>query len=171
MKTLKTITTAVLFTLILAACKNEQANQNTNSTMKTEAVKAEDQEEFNVGDTAKEKKAEVTANEQSNEATIIVKANKSLEYKFKINQFDKLTYEWKASAALHYDFHGDPEAKNKYPQGYFESYAIGNSNHVKGKITLPYRGSHGWYWKNTSDKDITITLSTKGKYDIVGLIQ
>ena len=108
---------------------------------------------------------------KNNKATIVVKANKALEYKFKMNQYEKLEYEWKSDTPLRYDFHGDPQAKENYPTGYFESYANGNSDNAKGKITIPYKGSHGWYWKNESGKDVTITLTTKGKYDIIGLIQ
>lgn len=129
------------------------------------------QEEFNVNGTPENKVENSSTNEQSNTATIIVKANKALEYKFKINQYEKLGYEWNADAPLRYDFHGDPEDKDSYPQGYFESYANGTSDAAKGKVTLPYKGSHGWYWKNTSSKDITITLSTKGNYNIIGVIQ
>jgi len=129
------------------------------------------QEEFNVNDTSEVKEEIIVTNEQKNTATIVVKANKALEYKFKMDEYEKLEYEWKSDAPLHYDFHGDPKVKENYPSGYFESYAIGNSNYAKGKITIPYKGSHGWYWKNESGKDVTITLTTKGKYDIIGLIQ
>jgi hypothetical protein len=129
------------------------------------------QEEFNVNDTSENKVENSVTNEQSNTATIVVKANKALEYKFKVNQYEKLEYEWNADAPLRYDFHGDPEDKDGYPQGYFESYANGTSDAAKGKVTLPYKGSHGWYWKNTSSKDITITLTTKGNYNIIGIIQ
>jgi hypothetical protein len=129
------------------------------------------QEEFNVNGASENKVENSEANEQSNTATVIVKANKALEYKFKVNQYDKLEYEWIADAPLRYDFHGDPEDKDSYPKGYFESYANGTSDAAKGKITIPYNSSHGWYWKNTSAKDITITLSTKGNYNIIGVIQ
>jgi len=117
------------------------------------------------------KEEQVVNSKQTNEATIVVKANKALEYKFKINQYEKLEYEWKADAPLRYDFHGDPKDTDSYPKGYFESYANGTSSAAKGKITIPYDGSHGWYWKNTSTNDITITLSTKGNYNIIGVIQ
>ena len=129
------------------------------------------QEEFNLNGTSGNKVENSVTNEQSNTATIVVKANKALEYKFKIDQYEKLEYEWKSDAPLRYDFHGDPEDKDSYPKGYFESYANGISNAAKGKVTIPYKGSHGWYWKNTSSKDITITLTTKGNYNIIGVIQ
>lgn len=125
------------------------------------------QEEFNVDGTSENS----VTNDQSNTATIVVKANKALEYKFKINQYEKLKYEWTADTPLRYDFHGDPEDKDSYSKGYFESYANGTSAAAKGKITIPYNGSHGWYWKNTSTKDIIITLTTKGNYNIIGVLQ
>lgn len=129
------------------------------------------QEEFNVDGTSENKEEDIVTNEQRNKATIVVKANKALEYKFKVGQYEKLEYEWNADTPLRYDFHGDPEDKDSYPKGYFESYANGTSDTAKGKITIPYNGSHGWYWKNTSTKDITITLTTKGNYNIIGVIQ
>ncbi|GAA3640337.1 hypothetical protein GCM10022397_27020 [Flavivirga jejuensis] len=106
----------------------------------------------------------------NNIVSIVVKANKNLEYKFKIDKDEKLEYKWISNAPLYYDFHGDPENKENFPKNYDESYAIGNSNSVKGKITIPYIGSHGWYWKNESDKDITIKLFTKGKYSVIGIV-
>ena len=170
---------AIVSTFLIASCGDSKSKtENTEEQGNEHDVdgnhnqdKVVGQEEFNVNGASENKEQKITVNEQSNKATIVVKANKALEYKFKIEQYEKLTYEWEADALLHYDFHGDPEAKEDYPSGYFESYANGSSNHIKGKVTIPYKGSHGWYWKNESGKDITITLSTKGKYDIVGLIQ
>ncbi|MFT6815928.1 MAG: hypothetical protein ACJAZ3_001841 [Sphingobacteriales bacterium] len=166
--------------IIVTSCKD--ANTKTETTEELghehdadgnhkEDKAAVGQEEFNVNDTSENKVENSVTNEQSNTATIVVKANKALEYKFKVNQYEKLEYEWNADAPLRYDFHGDPEDKDGYPQGYFESYANGTSDAAKGKVTLPYKGSHGWYWKNTSSKDITITLTTKGNYNIIGIIQ
>jgi len=173
------VSIAIASTVLMGSCgdsksKTENAEEhghehNADGTHKEEG--AVEQEEFVVNDASDKKDGKDTVDEQSNVATIVVKANKALEYKFKVEQYDKLEYEWTSDAPLHYDFHGDPEDKQSYPQGYFESYAIGNSNHAKGKVTIPYKGAHGWYWKNESAKDITITLSTKGKYNIIGLIQ
>ena len=159
---------------ILTSCKDTKSKSETTEEQVADGNQKEEvvnQEEFKVNGASENTEEQVADSEQTNEATIVVKANKALEYKFKMNQYEKLEFEWKSDAALHYDFHGDPEDKDSYPKGYFESYAIGNSNNVKGKITMPYKGSHGWYWKNESGKDITITLSTKGNYNIIGLIQ
>lgn len=181
MKISKTIfALAIGSMIIVTSCKDAKTNTKTMEEHghehdadgnHKEDKAAVGQEEFNVDDTPKNKEENSVTNEQNNTATIVVKANKALEYKFKLNQYEKLEYEWNAAAPLRYDFHGDPEDKDSYPQGYFESYANGTSDAANGKVTIPYKGSHGWYWKNTSSKDITITLSTKGNYNIIGVIQ
>ncbi len=166
---------AIVSMVTITSCKDTKAKKETTEEHDKDGKHIQDkvvgQEEFNVNGTSENKEENIVANEQNNIATIIVKANKALEYKFKINQYEKLEYEWKSDMPLRYDFHGDPEDKDSYPKGYFESYANGTSDSAKGKITIPYNGSHGWYWKNTSAKDITITLSTKGNYNIIGVIQ
>jgi hypothetical protein len=180
MKISKTIFAIVIAsTFLVTSCRDTKTKTETTEEHGHEhdadgnhkEDKVVSQEEFNVNGTSENNEKNVEVNQQSNKTTIVVKANKALEYKFMINQYEKLEYEWNADAPLHYDFHGDPETKEDYPSGYFESYAIGNSDHAKGKVTIPYKGSHGWYWRNESGKDITITLTTKGKYNIVGLNQ
>ena len=168
-KIILAIATVSIFTI--ASCSDMKSKSETTKdqiTAGNQKVGAVNQEEFKVNGAAEEKVAD---SKQTNEAKLVVKANKALEYKFKINQYEKLEYEWAADAPLRYDFHGDPQDKDSYPTGYFESYANGTSAAAKGKITMPYNGSHGLYWKNTSAKDITITLTTKGNYSIIGVIQ
>tara|TARA_R110002096_G_scaffold377631_1_gene571445 strand:- start:4240 stop:4782 length:543 start_codon:yes stop_codon:yes gene_type:complete len=104
---------------------------------------------------------------QENETTIVVPANKGVEYKFQMKKYAKLTYEWSSQGkAVFFDFHGEPKGDTT---GYFESYAIANTHEMKGSMTVPFEGVHGWYWKNASDEDITITLKTRGNYEVVGL--
>ena len=104
---------------------------------------------------------------QESEASILVPANKGVEYKFTMEKHANLTYEWHSdSALLHVDFHGEPKGDTT---GYFESYTIADSAEMKGSMTVPFDGIHGWYWKNNSDKDVTVTLKTKGYYDVLGL--
>jgi len=50
--------------------------------------------------------------------------------------------------------------------GYFESFAETTSNNMKGSLTTPFAGSHGWYWKNETDTPVIVTLSIKGNYII-----
>ncbi len=98
---------------------------------------------------------------------VTVPAGKGIEYKFQMNQHDKMTYEWLTDGTqLYFDLHGEPEGDTT---GYFESYAIATLSEMKGSFTSPFTGSHGWYWKNTSDQPVAIQLIVKGQYTVIGL--
>lgn len=105
---------------------------------------------------------------QENQVTIEVPANSGVEYKFKLQQYANITYEWSSQGnSIYFDFHGEPKGDTT---GYFESYTIATAAEVQGSMTVPFDGVHGWYWKNISDKGITITLKTQGHYQVVGLL-
>ena len=100
---------------------------------------------------------------------IIVPAGRGVEYKFAMPQYAKMTFEWLTDGEpLYYDLHGEPEGDTT---GYFESYTIATNSEVKGSFTAPFAGSHGWYWKNKSDKPVAVQLMVKGQYDVIGLKQ
>jgi hypothetical protein len=100
---------------------------------------------------------------------IVVPAGRGVEYKFAMPQYAKMTFEWLTDGEpLYYDLHGEPEGDTT---GYFESYTIATNSEVKGSFTAPFAGSHGWYWKNKSDKPVAVQLMVKGQYDVIGLKQ
>jgi hypothetical protein len=105
---------------------------------------------------------------REDEQSIIVPPQRGIEYKFNVMKFENLIYEWKTldGSDIYFDFHGEPQGDTT---GYFESYSIATTNQMKGTATVPFNGSHGWYWKNTTDKEITITLKTSGNYLVIGL--
>lgn len=105
---------------------------------------------------------------QKNEVFIVIPADQGVEYKFQMQQYANLTYQWNTQGEpLFFDFHGEPKGDTT---GYFESYTIATTYKMKGSMTVPFEGVHGWYWKNNTDKDITVTLRTQGRYQIVGQI-
>ncbi|UAA39071.1 hypothetical protein KIH87_01495 [Paraneptunicella aestuarii] len=100
---------------------------------------------------------------------LTVPAKRGIEYKFTMKQYDKMTYEWMTDGEpLYFDLHGEPKGDTT---GYFESYAIATLAEMKGSFTAPFEGSHGWYWKNTSDQPVMVQLLVKGQYDVIGLKQ
>lgn len=112
-----------------------------------------------------ESMSESTASQQVIEIT--VPANKGIEYKLQMEQYDKVTYEWMTDgSSLYVDLHGEPEGDTT---GYFESYAIATLDTMKGSFTAPFNGSHGWYWKNTSNSPIAIQLILNGQFQIIGI--
>jgi len=139
--------------------------------------------EYNIDPTGIGKKIGLTqlaANESTGDATqptnqferqmdsvsIEVPAGQGLEYKFQIDQYGKLKYQWTSTRKLHFDFHGEPEGDTT---GFFESYGIGSAFAIHGTLTTPFEGSHGWYWRNDGEEAATVTLNTQGEYSIIGL--
>ncbi len=99
--------------------------------------------------------------------TVTVPAGRGVEYKLAMQQFQKVVYQWEtAEGQVYVDLHGEPEGDTT---GYFESYTIATSDKMKGSFTVPFAGSHGWYWRNDSDQDIDIQLIIEGDYVIQGL--
>ena len=108
--------------------------------------------------------AEPPVSERDDNVSIEIPANKGLEYKLLMEKHAHIEYEWKTDGEeLYFDFHGEPRGDTT---GYFESFAITTSNKMKGTLTTPFAGSHGWYWKNTTDTPVIVTLSIKGSYVI-----
>ena len=106
--------------------------------------------------------AEQAVPERSDTVTIEIPIHKGLEYKLLMEKYAHLEYEWSTDGeALYFDFHGEPRGDTT---GYFESFAITTSNNMKGSLTTPFAGSHGWYWKNETDAPVIVTLSIKGNY-------
>jgi hypothetical protein len=84
-----------------------------------------------------------------------------VEYKYRLEQGASLVYSWKASAAVDYDFHGEPDGA---PARYSESYGKATGAAAAGSFLAPTPGVHGWFWENTGTGRITITLTTSGFY-------
>lgn len=117
--------------------------------------------------TSNSTKQQLNPQDEQHTVSLIVPAGRGIEYKLAMNQFEKVSYQWITNNdSVYVDLHGEPEGDQT---GYFESYSIATVNDMKGSFTAPFKGSHGWYWKNKSDQDITIQLTFNGDYVIEGL--
>jgi len=98
---------------------------------------------------------------------LTIPANSGLEYKFYLEKDAVLEYSWQTGGAmLYFDFHGEPQGDTT---GYFKSYKEAAADKGNGSKSVPFNGSHGWYWKNESGKPIEVSLKTKGDYQVIGL--
>ena len=104
---------------------------------------------------------------RQDEVDVLIPANSGLEYKFFLEIHSNINYEWSSSSPLYFDMHGEPEGDTT---GYFESYGASTTNGMKGSVTVPFAGSHGWYWRNDTDENISISLKTLGNYNVIGLL-
>lgn len=93
---------------------------------------------------------------------ISIPARSGKEYKLYLTNAAALDYAWKTDGtALFFDFHGEPQGDTT---GYFKSFKISTASEYDGSLTAPFEGTHGWYWKNTTNQPVTITLKVKGDY-------
>ncbi|RTR28259.1 hypothetical protein [Shewanella atlantica] len=159
-----------------APASDEATNTGTDTGPKTSTGTGQSEETFiafvkeetlaNTPSVAEIAQKRQTPGVRSDTVKIDIPAGKGLEYKLLMDDFVHLEYEWSTGGeALYFDFHGEPKGDTT---GYFESFSITTSDKMKGSLTTPFAGSHGWYWKNKTDSPITVTLSTKGDYRIKG---
>ncbi|SEG81201.1 hypothetical protein [Marinobacterium lutimaris] len=108
-----------------------------------------------------------TGSYSRHEIQLSLPAGKDIEYKFQLGQGDKFAYQWSSGEhVVHVDFHGEPAGDTT---GYFESYSLGEVTGLEGTLTAPFDGSHGWYWRNDSDRAITINLQVQGRFEVLGI--
>lgn len=94
----------------------------------------------------------------------VVSPHKGMEYKYRLETGEALLYSWKATAPVHYELHAEPDGA---PRGYAQSYEKRDAtDHAAGTLTAPFSGIHGWFWDNTSDQPVTVTLQSAGFYNL-----
>lgn len=100
---------------------------------------------------------------KTNQMSVTLKPGEGTEIKLEMLKGKTVSYEWTATGGLvNYDTHGEPYNGEK---GYFHSYNKGKQvKSNKGDFTALFDGTHGWFWRNRSNKDVTISLNTTGDY-------
>lgn len=100
---------------------------------------------------------------KTNQMSVTLKPGEGTEIKLEMLKGKTVSYEWTATGGLvNYDTHGEPYNGEK---GYFHSYNKGKQvEGHKGQFTALFDGTHGWFWRNRSNKDVTISLNTSGDY-------
>lgn len=87
-----------------------------------------------------------------------------IEYKYRLGKGEALLYSWKTTGPVNYEFHAEPDGA---PRGYAQTYEkVDNKSEASGTLTAPFPGIHGWYWENTTDREITVTLTSAGYYNL-----
>ena len=87
-----------------------------------------------------------------------------MEYKYRLDKGEALLYSWKTTGPVNYEFHAEPDGA---PRGYAQTYEkVERKSEASGTLTAPFPGIHGWYWENTTDGEVTITLTTAGYYNL-----
>lgn len=100
---------------------------------------------------------------KTDQMTVTLKPGEGTEIKLEMLKNKTVSYEWTAAGGpVNYDTHGEPYNGEK---GYFHSYTKGKQvKSDKGEFTAIFDGTHGWFWRNRSNNDVTISLKTTGDY-------
>ena len=87
-----------------------------------------------------------------------------MEYKYRLDKGEALLYAWSATAPVNFEFHAEPDGA---PAGYAQTYEKKSAQtQASGTLTAPFPGIHGWFWENTTDKEVTVTLKSAGFYNL-----
>ena len=85
------------------------------------------------------------------------------EVKVEMLEGTKVSYTWSGNGGrVNYDAHADIY---NAPAGFSHSYGKGRM--VKGDegiMTAAFDGYHGWFWRNRTDQNVTVTLRVEGDY-------
>ncbi len=93
-----------------------------------------------------------------------LKPHEFVEYKYRLDSGQSLLYSWNATGAVNLEFHAEPDGA---PKGYAQTYEKRSAvTSASGTLVAPFAGIHGWFWENTTDAPITVTLSSAGFYTV-----
>jgi hypothetical protein len=87
-----------------------------------------------------------------------------MEYKYRLDKGEAMLYSWTATTPVNYELHAEPDGA---PRGYAQSYEKKDAtSQAAGTLTAPFSGIHGWFWENTGDQPVTVTLTASGFYNM-----
>jgi len=100
---------------------------------------------------------------KTDELTVTLKPGEGAEIKLAMAKGAKARYEWRsAGGRVNHDTHADG------PGGANHSYSKGKEvEGDSGELTAPFDGNHGWFWRNRSGSEVTVTLKVSGEYSTV----
>lgn len=95
--------------------------------------------------------------------TVKLKPGQAAEIKLAMRKGASVRYEWSTEGGgVNFDTHGDPAGA---PKDFYHGYGKGrNSNADSGVLEAAFDGTHGWFWRNRSNAEVTVTLKTSGDY-------
>ncbi len=101
---------------------------------------------------------------KSETADFSIAPRQGMEYKYRLDKGEALLYSWKATGPVNVEFHAEPDGA---PRGYAQTYEkTDRQTAASGTLTAPFAGIHGWYWENTTDQPVTVTLTSAGYYNL-----
>lgn len=108
--------------------------------------------------------AESAPTGQAHTMTVTLKPGQAAEIKLSMRKDARVIFEWSsAGGPVNYDTHGDPVGA---PRDFYHGYGKGrNQMGQSGELQAAFDGTHGWFWRNRSNAEVTITLTASGDYE------
>jgi hypothetical protein len=105
--------------------------------------------------------------ERQDTVELVIQAKQSLDYRLAMERDYDLDYSWTANGKTVYtELRGEPK-DGKVPGKTFGKLS-GSTG--KGFFIIPFNGQFGWHWQNKTNQPVTIRLTTKGTYQVVGQV-
>ncbi|SEB96174.1 hypothetical protein SAMN05216452_3839 [Nitratireductor aquibiodomus] len=106
-----------------------------------------------------QQQATTPTSEWRDELSFVLTPGQGVEVKLVMNEGERARFFWTANGAnVNYDTHGDGGGKSvSYEQGR-------GVPEQAGVLEAAFTGNHGWFWRNRTNRDVTITLRTAGQY-------
>ena len=97
------------------------------------------------------------------EMSISLEPGQGAEIKLEMLKGAQVNYFWTANGGVvNYDTHGDPY---NAPRDFYHGYGKGRATpEDTGVLEAAFDGKHGWFWRNRTNKPVTVTLRSEGNY-------
>ena len=101
--------------------------------------------------------------ERQETVTLVIPPKQQLRYRLAMDRDYDLEYSWKTDGKPVYaEFRGEHKDANSK----LFAKTAGNKGH--GYFIVPFTGHFGWHWDNKTDQPITVRLTTRGAYKVLG---
>lgn len=95
----------------------------------------------------------------SDSRTLVLENGEAAELKVALAKGQYVDFNWQADAKVNFDNHGDSDNIRYHP------YSKGKGvTEDKGRIQAAFDGYHGWFWRNRSGKQVSLTIKFSGEY-------
>jgi hypothetical protein len=111
---------------------------------------------------------EIALAEHQDTVTLTIPPKQQLIYRLAMERDYDLEYSWNTNGKPVYsEFRGEhKDAKINESKNFGKT----TKDKANGFFISPFAGNFGWYWDNKTDQAVTVRLTTKGEYKVIGII-
>lgn len=108
------------------------------------------------------------ADTKNDKFTVTLKPNEGKEIKLTMDKGATVNYLWYTDGGkANFDAHAD----SKKLQIKYHNYEKGKLEKSEGIMEAAFDGNHGWFWRNRTSENMTVTLEVNGQYSDIQQIK